>query len=573
VRRWLLLGATAALVAASPTGGAPAALGSGTRLAVLIVVDQMRADYLRRFAPFFGEAGFRRLTREGRVFSHARYSHLTTFTGPGHALIGSGLYGDRSGIVGNRWYSRALGRDVNCAVGPLDPSGAGKCRAEEIAGAAAGSSAGNPCNALGKSLAERVKERYPAARVIGVGLKDRSAILPPGKGADAAYWVEEGKDGPILTCSLYYPSCNDEVLAFNHEMSPNTFFGGHPERQEWSCSLPPPCEKSCPEDVPTAHEDSSGLGRSFPHPVRDVGVALSTPSGDELLESLAERVVEAHDLGHNRAGQPDVLSIGFSSTDYFGHLFGPDSCEVADGYKRLDQTLARLLTFLEKRVGKDALFLILTADHGVTPLPEVSLKRGIPAGRIELGESTRRAVGRIGDLSPLRQRMEFELARHLGVREDASTPLTRTLILGYREPSLYLNHEALDDRQVRSASSFLKSYLLHVEGIGGVYTSREIERGKAPESVRLSWRADRCGDLVIILEPGWIEMGGTGTTHGQPYEDDAWVPLLVWGAGIEPGVVSTTVDMARLAPTLAAKLGLEGAGFSRPEPLPLSPQR
>ncbi|PYQ10959.1 MAG: hypothetical protein DMH00_09370, partial [Acidobacteria bacterium] len=176
----------------SPTGGAPAAPGSGTRLAVLIVVDQMRADYLRWFAPFFGEAGFRRLTREGRVFSHARYSHLTTFTGPGHALIGSGLYGDRSGIVGNRWYSRALGRDVNCAVGPLDLSGAGKCRAEEIAGAAAGSSAGNPCNALGKSLAERVKERYPAARVIGVGLKDRSAILPPGKGADAAYWVEEG---------------------------------------------------------------------------------------------------------------------------------------------------------------------------------------------------------------------------------------------------------------------------------------------------------------------------------------------------------------------------------------------
>ena len=567
-----MLTTIAALLIAVPAGGvrAKAAAAPKIKLAVIVIVDQMRADYLDRFAAYFGPGGFQRLTGEGRRFSQASYSHLTTFTGPGHSVVGSGLYGNRSGIVGNRWYSRDLGRNVNCALGPVDPSTPWKCLEGKSAPGSASDIPPNPCNAVGISLAERVKKRYPRARVVGVGVKDRSAILPPGKQADAAYWIDESGDTPTLKCSTYYPACHPDVIALNAEMASEALFSRHPEWKTWSCSLPEPCEKACPDDLAAFHGEDSGLGKSFPHPVKDTTAVLSSPYGDDLLESVVERIMTSYDLGHNPAGAPDVLTIGFSSPDYFGHTFGPDSCEVADGYKRLDATLARLLTFLEKKVGREHLLVILTADHGVTSMPEVSLQRGISAGRINLGDGASRATGKIGDMPALRQRMEFELAQRLSVKEDGSTPLTQSLILTYQEPNLYLNWEALGKERLSLVRTVLKTYLMQVEGVEAAYTTEEIAAGRVPEYVRLSYQPDRSGDLVIVLKRDWIDMGSEGTTHGQPWDDDARVPLLFWGAGVSAGTSVAPTDIAQIAPTLAAALGLDGSGFSHPGALSLS---
>jgi hypothetical protein len=549
------------------------------KLTVLIVVDQMRADYLQRFRPYFGEKGFRRLETEGRVFLQARYFHAATLTAPGHALIGSGLYGDRSGIIGNRWYSYAEGEDVYCVSSRSAGLGAGECPPVAAKAAPAGTTLRkSPCAFDGTTLAERVKEKYPEARVVGVSIKDRSAILLAGKKADAAYWVEEKADRTgELACSEYYPACRPDVLAYAAEegfserpSSPEAgvLFRRHPLWREWSCSLPPPCDKACPEDVPDAHALEGGLGKSFPHPVKDAATLLFTPYGNEFLEGLAERVVEAHDLGRNRRGAPDVLALGFSSIDYLGHLFGPDSCEAADAMKRMDATLARLLDFLIKRLGRENLLVVVTADHGVAPLPEVSLKMGVAAGRIELPAGVARETGKVGDLPALRQRMEFFLAGKLGEKIDAATPLSEALVTAYFEPSLYLNRNRIGPAHLALARSSLKEYLLRVEGIEAVYTAEEIEAGEAPEAVRLSFRSDRSGDLTIQLRPYWTASApGGGADHGQAHDYDARVPLLFWGSRVTAGTEPRVVDMAQIAPTLARILELEGSRFSRPSPL------
>ena len=558
------------------------ASGPLPKLVVLIVVDSMRADYPERFSPFFGEKGFRRLAREGRVFTHARFSHATTLTGPGHSVIGSGIYGDRSGIVGNRWYSYEMGEDGNCARGPVREGTPGECEPE---GKGAGPASGakkmkNPCAFDGKTLAERVKERYPGARVVGVAVKDRAAILMAGKKADAAYWVEVNEDGSAaLACPGYYPACHPKVLAYGEEeglpekpgpAGSMTLFRRHPVWREWSCSLPSPCEKACPDDVVGAHSEDAGLGKSFPHPVKDPDSLLYTPYGDELLEGLAERVVEVHGLGRNARGAPDVLVAGFSSTDYFGHLFGPDSCEAADGMKRLDGTVGRFLEFLTARIGKESLLVFVTGDHGMAPLPEVSLRKGIPAGRLDLATPVSRQKGKIGDLSPLRQRLEFELARRFGDPMSADTPLSEAFITAYHEPGLYLNREKIGKKNLSLCRSWLKEHLLRLEGIQEVYTAEEIEAGEAPEPVRLAYRADRSGDLLIFTRKYWTVSGpGGGADHGQLHDYDTRVPLLVWGGGVVPGVEMGAVDVAQIAPTLAALLGLDASGFSRPSPLPL----
>ena len=571
-----------ALFAAGTGKGRAGTPGSLPKLVVLIVVDQMRADYPERFSSFFGEKGFRRLAREGRVFTQARFAHATTITGPGHSVIGSGIYADRSGIVGNRWYSYETGEDGNCALGPVREGAPGECAPE---GKGADPAPGvkrmkNPCAFEGKTLAERVKERYPAARVVGVSVKDRAAILTAGKKADAAYWVEVKEDGSAsFACSGYYPACHPKVLAYGDEeglpekpgpAGSMTLFRRHPAWREWSCSLPSPCEKACPGDVAEAHSEEAGLGKSFPHPVKDPDSLLYTPYGNDLLEGLAERAVEAHGLGKNPRGTPDVLAVSFSSTDYFGHLFGPDSCEAADGMKRLDGTLGRFLDFLAARIGKESLLVFVAGDHGVAPLPEVSLRKGIPAGRLNLYASVSRQEGKIGDLPPIRQRLEFELARRLGDPVSADTPLSQAFIAAYHEPGLYLNREKIGTKSLSLCRSWLKEYLLRLEGIQEVYTAEEIEAGAAPEAVRLAYRADRSGDLLVFTSPYWTVSGpGGGADHGQLHDYDARVPLLVWGGGVAPGVEDGTVDVAQIAPTIAALLDLDAAGFSRPSPLPL----
>jgi hypothetical protein len=353
-----------------------------------------------------------------------------------------------------------------------------------------------------------------------------------------------------------------------------SLFRRHPQWRRWECSLSAPCEQHCPQDVAAAHLEDYGLGPSFPHPVSSATALLYTPAGNDLLEAMAERVVQAHGLGKNPSGQPDLLMVGFSSTDYFGHLYGPDSCESADGFKRLDATLAKLLDFLVARVGRGNLLVVLTADHGVTPIPQIALRRGEPAGRLDMSDRARFPRKVIGELPPLRQRIEYELGRMLGIKLDASTPLADALIRGYREPSLYLNGNRIGAASVPLARAWLADYLMHVEGVQEVHSFEDLSQGDGPSSALLSFHPDRSGDLMVFLKPGWVEWDSdAGTSHGQPHDAEARVPLLIWGAGVDPGKEAAPVDMARVAATLCEVLKLETSGLADPLSLPLRGSR
>src|SRR5262249_17833449 len=74
------------------------------RLAVLVFVDQLRADYLTRWQSLFGEDGFRRLLDQGAWFQNCHYPYANTLTGPGHASVVTGCSPDKHGIIGNDWY-------------------------------------------------------------------------------------------------------------------------------------------------------------------------------------------------------------------------------------------------------------------------------------------------------------------------------------------------------------------------------------------------------------------------------------------------------------------------------------
>lgn len=518
------------------------------RLAVVITVDQMRADYLDRFRPFFGEGGFRRFLEQGAVYPNCHYRYAVTKTAAGHATILSGMPPAVHGIIANEWASRdnfTWGNAVEDADAPLvglPP------RANRYQNAVFAAKAGrSPRNFLGTTVGDWLKARHgAAAKVVGIADKDRSAILPVGHRPDGAYWTEEG----IFVTSAYYrPELPAWVSDFNARHHAAAFAG-----RTWDRLLAKEVYDRVqgPDDA-DGEEATSGLPATLPktlgHPAGPGGAGFygafdRTPWNNELVAALAEQALESEQLG--RDDVPDLLAVGFSQPDTTGHAYGPDSHEVMDTYLRLDQTLAGLFVKLDRHVGAGRWVAVLTADHGIPPLPErVVAEKGAGAG------------GRIsgGDLD-----------RHVAAALDAAFgPLEEPLFWVLRDNSGYhLNRRALAAKGLSEErlTAVVVDALRNHPQLAAVYTRAQLA-GTGPldawgEMMRRSFFPARSPDVLFVEKP-FFQIRTKGTTHGTPHDYDTHVPLVWYGAGISPGEHREKVGVDDLAPTLAALLGVEPA--------------
>jgi hypothetical protein len=535
---------TASLVGVMVAAGLAAA--ETPRLAVIISVDQMRADYLTRFRPWFGSGGFNRMLESGRWYTNSNYQHGYTVTAPGHATIGSGVNADIHGIIANDWIDRATllkGNAVEDRDSPLVglPPRVGRYRNPTEA-AKAGRS---PRNFLGVSVGDRLKAKYgAAAKVIGVADKDRSAILMAGPRADAAYWTEEGV---FVTSTYYRRELPVWATDFNAAVNAAQFYG-----RTWDRLLPAEVYERVqgPDDAP-GEELIAGLPGTFPkritgtgpEPTGDFFTAYDrTPWNNEQVVAFAERVIEAEQLGQDEV--PDLLAIGFSQTDAIGHTYGPDSHEVMDSYVRLDRALADLFAFLDARVGLSRCVIVLTADHGIGSMPErlATTEPGTPSGRVKL-ESVNGPLGAALDA-------EF------GALPDKGAWFLRD------GGAYYIHPAALAARGVTSAQveAVIKRELAKIPWMGPAYTRTELT-GTQPldevgEMTRRSFNVARSADVFAFLRDGYTA-NKAGMSHGTPFRHDTQVPQLWYGVGVPSGQRDEPVHVEDIAPTLAAQLGVD----------------
>ena len=371
-----------ALAIPAPALAADAPPAAPPRLVVVISIDQFRYDYLVRFAPWFSERGFNRFLKQGASFDETFYRHATTFTAPGHASIGTGRVPAESGIVGNTWIERGAPNDEEAWDWFFDDTGgyttpqpvphvagmkrwysAGNngvpryCVYDDRAVVSAGTTTGmSPASLSEDSLGDRLKQRFPEAKVIAVALKDRAAILMGGRRADAAYWFDYHLPGFISSSWYRY---DPKLFDFNARV-----LGYIPESKQWQLSgfIPPADLQRVTFDPPEAWPlKNARYGATFPHPVTDARSLTYSPYGNDLLLDFAQEVADRSALGADDT--PDLLFVGLSTPDYLGHYYGPDSMEVADDAVRLDRSLAKFLDALEAKYGK-RLLVAITADHG-----------------------------------------------------------------------------------------------------------------------------------------------------------------------------------------------------------------
>lgn len=525
----------------------------------------MRADYLDRFRPWFGRDGFNRFLERGARFREARHRHTVTVTCPGHAAIGSGLDPRETGAVGNDWVDNRSGRHESC-VEDRAARWVGEPPHAKIAALPA-----SPVLLSGSFLGDRLKERFPGSRVVSLSLKDRSAVPMGGRKADAVVWFVRSW-GRFVTSSYYPP--RPSLLAFNERLP--SFFAAH-KRWELSGRIPRKDLARVTFDPPELARFKgvlAGTGTSFPHSLPDPRSIVESPIGDELLLELTRHAIRDLRLGHNPANAPDLLFVGLSSLDYYGHRTGPDSREVADGIVRLDAELEKFFRWLDAEVGAGRSLFFLTADHGLTPIPEVAREKARRrtgkddrslAGRVDFGSGAGAGTA-VRDSSPDRLALEMHLASKFGYSLDAGLPnALEGAVLRFEEPiGFYLNRAVIARRRLppEKVKEAIRDWLRGRSGVRAAYTNTEVADGlPATEPLGLaierSFRADRSADVLVFLKPGWIFRSEPGSTHGQPTDDDVRVPLLAWGPGVRAGAWDLRVSPLSIARTVGALYGFE----------------
>jgi hypothetical protein len=472
------------------------------KLVVTIVIDQFRYDYLTRYRNEYN-AGFEILLTKGAVFTNAQYEHFPTVTAVGHSTILSGATPAVSGIIGNEWFDREEGRKVTSVSD----------RQTSLLGGESAVAGSSPRRLLVDTLGDELKmagQGKPEGppRVIGISLKDRAAILPAGHMADAAYWFDT-KSGRFVSSTYYFADLPDWVKDFNSGKPADQYAGAN-----W-------LNHTIATDLKKLYSDLD-----------------ESPFGNELVEALAERALTAEQLGQR--GPTDLLTVSFSSNDYVGHRMGPDSEEVHEMCLRTDRLLAKFLRAVDGAVGEDSALVVLTADHGVAPVPEVNTARRMPGGRMAPGIAA--------------QAVQAALVKKYGEGQ---------WILSDSESILYFDHALMARKNLNPAEveRTAAAAAMTIPHVFRVYTREQLITGavlrdQVSERVMNGYNLQRGADLEVLLDPYWMS-DKTGTTHGTTFSYDAHVPLIFLGARVKAGRYDGPVVINDVAPTLATMLDVE----------------
>jgi hypothetical protein len=520
-------------------GGTAAAQSPAVRprLVVVIVIDQLRPDYLQRFRTHFRNTGFNLLLRNGASFSEARHLNAATLTCPGHATILTGSHADVNGIISNVWYDAASDLAVNCAA---DTS---------VTLIGAETEGRSPRNLIGSTVGDELKlATNGRGKVVTVAGKDRSAIMLGGHRADGAYWMED----TLFVSSTYYMKELPRWARRFNASGAVTAYGG----KSWDRLLPRAAYAALGPDDAEGEEGDISSSRTFPHRLGEshshmlVSAFEASPYQNEVVADFAMRAVAEEQLGQDEI--PDLLALGFSANDLIGHKYGPDSHEVMDVTVRTDRLLQRFFGFLDRKVRLQNVIIVLTADHGVAPLPE-------RVNRLNPGAGTARLTPGV-----LVTAAERALRARFGDLAGASW------IARLAQPWLYLNVRRLQQRghSVEEAERVAQAAIRRIPEVSLALTATQFRQPRknndVPSAAALSFYPSRSGNIYYELNP-YVVPGSAraGTTHGSPWSYDARIPLLWYGAGIAKGNRYGAASSADIAPTLSALIGIpEPSGSS-----------
>ncbi len=480
------------------------------KLVVIVVIDQFRGDLLERYHDQFGADGFRLFLDRGAYFNSCNYDYANTRTGPGHATLGTGAYTSGHGIMANEWWDAAKKRNVTCVEDDttrlLGATGTGA----------------SPRNLLADTLGDELKlATQGKARVFGVSLKDRAAILSTGYTADYAFWIDH-HTGQWLSSTYYGRDLPEWVKQFNADKRADKYLN-----LEWKDSEGRVLRSTAP--AKNLRQDGQ--------PVGVYENAGATPYANDYELEFARELIAQERLGSGPV--TDLLVISLSANDILGHQVGPDSPASRAMVLALDRQLGDFFGYLGKQIGLANVWIALTADHGVAPLPSYAAGLRLPAKNVDAGE--------------IRRQVNATLATRFGRNAD--------FVRALDWPVAYLNEEAFATLKLKEADAEQAvGEALKQAGMRSYFTRAQLAEGRTPDDELgrryLHSYSPYGGWYVMAVPPPFVVGYKAGTDHSTPYSYDTHVPLGFFGLAFRPGLYRGHCEPVDLAATLAALLGI-----------------
>ena len=505
---------------------------SKPKLVVGIVVDQMRYDYLTRFADRYGEDVFKRLLRGGYTLKNAHFNYIPTYTAVGHTSVYTATTPDHHGIIGNNWYDKYAKRWIYC----VDDSNYNSVGIEGKSGKK------SPYRLATTTITDQLRmAQNMKGKTFGVAIKDRSSILPAGHTANGAFWYEGMNNNKWITSTYYMDELPTWVQDFNVNNKADQYLS-----QPWSTLYPIDSYSQSIQDNYVYEGKFRGeIAPVFPHDLPNLrkengnyDIIKSTPFGNTLTSDMAKAALQGENLGKGEF--TDFLAVSFSSTDYVGHQYGPDSVEIEDTYLRFDQDLADFLNFLDNHVGKGNYTVFLTADHGAVQIPAYLKSLKIPSDYFDYN----------GFNNYLKQTAQEKYG-------------SEKIIESFSNYQIFFNKEELKKRKLDEdevANYFVQQTVLQ-KGIYKAVSAKTLQSSNFTEGIlaklQNGYNQKYSGDVMLIPTPASIGTRATGTTHGSGYSYDTHIPIIFYGNGIKQGSSSEHYGVRDIAPTLSILLDIE----------------
>ena len=502
------------------------------KLVVGITIDQMRWDYLYRYYDrYAANGGFKRMLNQGFSCENTLIPYTPTITAPGHTCIYTGSVPAIHGIAGNFWWDVAEQRNVYCT----------EDKTVQTVGSATNMGLQSPRNLLVTTICDELRLATNfQSKVIGIAIKDRGGILPAGHTANAAYWYDS-QEGNWITSTYYMTALPQWVKDLNAKKLVDKYY-----EQGWNTMYPTNTYTQSTTD--DRSYETKGVGTGFPYDLKkfigkNYGVISATPQGNSFTIEMAKAAIEGEKLGADAI--TDILAVSFSSPDYIGHGYGPNSMEQEDDFLRLDKELGEFLNYLDGKIGQGQYTVFLSADHGVAHVPAFMKENKMPAGNFNEG-----AV-----LEQLNQTLKDKFGQG-------------NLALNFSNYQLVLNNSLINGDKKLNREEIVAAtieFFLKQSAVARVFDLHHMDEialpAKIKEMIVNGYYPPRAGDIQIILKPNYIEnFLTTGTTHGMWNPYDAHIPLLWYGWGIKPGKTNRETYMTDIAPTLAALLHIQMPG-------------
>lgn len=511
------------------------------KLVVGIVIEEMRYEMLLRYWDSFGENGFKKIINQGAVCTQTHHNYLITQNGVGQASIVTGTTPSNHGIISDEWYNRLSDKIVGCA----DDSQFNMINGEV--------SMGNytPKNIISSTIGDEIKlTNNSKSKVISIALNPISSVISGGKLGNYAFWFNN-HDGGWITGNYYTDSLPTWVEEFNAKGFQDIYI-----RKTWASmhSLNENYTKSLPDEN-NFEIGFSNYRYTFPYDLSflqnrsgNYKYLKYTPYGNIFTKDFAIAAIIGEDLGKD--DYTDFLSVSFSATNYVGDLFGPRSVEIEDLFLRLDKDLEHFVNFLDDELGLENVLVYITSDRGVSDVPEFLIHKKQNAGVFDGSKAA------------------ALLNSYLSILyEDGAW------IKSYHSRQIYFNQSLVDQSGVdllelqQKAASFMVQFTGVSNALPGLTLNTTSFKSGINQKIQNSYNQKRSGDVIVNLEPGWIEKNGRATNSGSGYTYDTHVPLIWFGWHVKNVRIDEPIEIIDIAPTISWILNITAPNSSTGKPI------